>query len=187
MTDRLYTAEEFLELPEDPSGNRRELVNGKIVTLPPTDTVTDLICARMGKAIEEFTKDWDISRIFYDELHVYIPHKVPNLRIPNVSFYVPGLMFTWDNGISKISPDLVIEVLSPATDERQTLVTQKLEDYQEAVVRLTWIVDPKRKVVVPYHPETYRPRIKGMGDELSGEGILPSFRMPVSEIFEGID
>lgn len=70
------------------------------------------------------------------------------------------------NGVVYGAPDLVVEVLSPATKKKDRTI--KLRKYREAGVREYWMIDLKREEVEVYifqDPEMATlPRVYGFGD-----------------------
>ncbi|BAZ67366.1 MAG: Uma2 family endonuclease [Pelatocladus maniniholoensis HA4357-MV3] len=73
-----------------------------------------------------------------------------------------------------IAPDFIIELRS-ATDDLETL-RQKMQEYLDAGVQLGWLINPQQQQV-----EIYRPgqdvEMRNFPTELSGENILPGFRL----------
>jgi Uma2 family endonuclease len=76
---------------------------------------------------------------------------------------------------------LVAEVLSPS--DKHEDVTERVEEYLDAVVAIVWIVDPDFDTVTVHRPKV-RPQMFNRDDELSAEPHLPGFRVQVAEFFE---
>jgi Uma2 family endonuclease len=83
-------------------------------------------------------------------------------------------------GHIEIFPDLVVEVVSP--NDFASEVDNKVEEYLQAGVRLIWVVYPQSKHVLVYRSGSVVQRL-GVEDELSGEDVLPDFRLAISAIF----
>lgn len=86
-----------------------------------------------------------------------------------------------DDGPLRGAPDLVIEILSPSTAQRDR--TEKRALYARAGVRSYWLVDPGQMsitvVALPGDTErTYR-----LGETLS-DPVLPGFAIPVDEFVQ---
>ncbi len=80
----------------------------------------------------------------------------------------------------RLAPDLVVKVISPS--DSATEVFDKELTYLDTGVRLVWIIEPRRRTVTVWAAG----RTGGVlteTDELDGGGVLPHFRLPVSEIF----
>jgi Uma2 family endonuclease len=77
-------------------------------------------------------------------------------------------------------PVLVVEILSPSDTQEQ--VDEKIDGYVQAGVALVWVIDPHDRTVTIYRPGQ-EPELVNVRQELSGEPHLPSFRVPVAQIF----
>jgi Uma2 family endonuclease len=74
----------------------------------------------------------------------------------------------------------VVEVLSPSNTASET--ADRVLLYLEAGVRLVWIADPPRRIVVVHWPDrTSRTFVEG--ETLDGGDVLPGFSLPVADVF----
>lgn len=80
-----------------------------------------------------------------------------------------------------VAPDLAVEVISPSNKEPD--IFGKPDDYFAAGSRQVWMVLPRRERVYIYSSPT-QVRILTRADELTGEPLLPGFRLPLSQLFE---
>lgn len=71
-------------------------------------------------------------------------------------------------------------VNSPNDTRRE--VSEKVDEWISAGVRLVWVVDPKRKIVIEYNAKRQICVLKE-SDTLDGGEVVPGFSLPVSEIF----
>jgi Uma2 family endonuclease len=78
-------------------------------------------------------------------------------------------------------PTLVVEILSPSDTIED--VNEKINAYLAAKVCIIWIIDPYRRTVTVYQPDSL-PKLYNIRDELSAEPHLPGFRIPVARFFE---
>ena len=76
-----------------------------------------------------------------------------------------------------IAPDFVIELRS-ATDQLEPL-RQKMWEYLDAGVKLGWLINPQQQQVEIYHLQK-TVEVRNLPIELSGEDILPGFRLSLS-------
>ena len=104
------------------------------------------------------------------------------VRKPDVSFIAAARMTAeqWNEGFSKLAPDLAVEVLSP--NELAIDVDWKLQDYLAAGVRLVWIINPETRIVRIHRQDRSVAEVHA-GEELDGEDVVPGFRAPVAELF----
>jgi Uma2 family endonuclease len=81
------------------------------------------------------------------------------------------------------APDLVVEVLSPSTEDRDRIA--KAKRYAKFGVREMWLVDPEGKtieVLVNTEDGFRREEVYGEG-ETANSRVLPGFQVPVGQIF----
>jgi len=83
-------------------------------------------------------------------------------------------------GYWEIPPDLAVEVLSPTDTVEE--IDDKVDDYLTAGTRAVWVVSPKRRTVVIYHPGNV-PVILSERDTIDGGDVVVGFRCAVSEFF----
>ena len=82
------------------------------------------------------------------------------------------------------APDLIVEILSPSTRNKD--INDKFELYEQNEVKEYWIVDPSNKTVIKYTLEKGR----YIGDKIRGEkevlssSIFPELSINLSEVFE---
>ena len=77
-------------------------------------------------------------------------------------------------------PLLAVEILSPSDTVDE--INEKLDTYLAAQVSLVWIIDPYRRTAMVYRPHGPA-RLVTEEQELSGDPILPGFRVTLSDLF----
>ena len=75
-------------------------------------------------------------------------------------------------GFMELSPDLVIEVLSPG--DRPGEVLAKVADWLSAGTTLVWVIDPTRRVARIYRHDGTE-QIVSADEALDGEDVVPGF------------
>jgi Uma2 family endonuclease len=111
------------------------------------------------------------------------PWKPRPVRRPDVSFIERGRLPSeaqWYEGSVTIPPDLAVEVTSPSDEVYE--LEEKVEEYLRAGVRLIWVIHPEVRVIQVIHGDGSGYRLR-VGDELSGEEVVPGFRCPVVSLF----
>lgn len=79
-----------------------------------------------------------------------------------------------------VVPELAVEVVSPTDDMDD--VMDRVEEFFQAGITLVWLILPLQERVYIYtSPSSVR--ILSRDDELTGEPVLPGFRLPLSELF----
>jgi Uma2 family endonuclease len=82
-------------------------------------------------------------------------------------------------GFPPLGPDLVVEVLSPG--DRPGEVLAQVGDWLEAGARLTWVIDPERRIARVYRQDGSETIVTAHG-ALDGEDVLPEFSRPLASI-----
>ncbi len=80
-----------------------------------------------------------------------------------------------------VPPDLAVEVVSDT--DRINLSDLKLLEYQQAGVKLIWVVRTILQVVEVYRANGQK-SLLGIEDTLEGETVIPGFSLPVKALFE---
>ena len=82
------------------------------------------------------------------------------------------------------SPDLAVEVLSRSNTKRE--MDRKREEYFNGDVKVVWEIDPRKRTFRVYtSAEEFRDLEPG--DTIRGEPVLPSFELPLAELFSELD
>jgi Uma2 family endonuclease len=109
------------------------------------------------------------------------------VRIPDVAFVA------WDrlperrgpdSPLPHLVPNLAVEVLSEGNTAAE--MERKLGEYFEAGVALVWLVDPRARTV-SVHTALERFTRLGAGGTLDGGPVLPSFSLPLRDLFAELD
>ena len=111
-------------------------------------------------------------------------------RLPNGAMRAPDAAWVKLSRLNKLSrkqrekfiplcPDFVIEVASP-TDTRARL-REKMNEYQEAGLRLGWLILPATRRVEVYTPDGVQTLTTPK--TLSGDPVLPGFRLVLAPVW----
>ncbi|MBY0514882.1 MAG: Uma2 family endonuclease [Gemmataceae bacterium] len=109
---------------------------------------------------------------------------VGNERKPDLAFVSYG-RWPRDRRIPRVNalpvaPDLVVEVISPY--ELTWATFTKVEEYFRAGVTQVWLILPHVERAYLYSSPT-AVRILSRGDELTGDPVVPGFRLPLNDLF----
>jgi Uma2 family endonuclease len=178
---RLMTAEEFAELPDPEDGSQQELVNGVVITMPPPSFYHGQVCSKIDRKIGVFIEANQLGWITCNDSGVILTRQPDTVRGPDLAFWSRQRMPEPPRtGYPDISPDLVVEVLSPSNVFPQIL--RKVQQYLRAGTREVWIVVPEDHSVTVCRPGQEQV-ILSNGETLSGGDILPRFSCLVAELF----
>jgi Uma2 family endonuclease len=174
------TAEQFLQLGEDPPGVRLELVNGEIAVTPsPTpshsniDTILRII---LGNHIRAH----DLGKLFGDVDTILDDF---NVRRPDILHFAKSRLHLVGEKAMEGPPDLCIEILSPSSERIDRKV--KFEQYRKAGVAHYWIVDPKSKAIEAYKLTRGKYRLAGSGAKNDAVRLAPfeALEIPLAELW----
>lgn len=175
---QITTAQQLLEAPDL---ERCELVRGELIMISPAGSEHGRIVVNVTLPLGNFVKQRKLGVVYGAETGFLISRDPDTVRAPDVGFVraerVPAGP---TRGFFQGPPDLAVEVLSP--DDRAGRVLAKVHDWLAAGCRAVWVVDPEAHTV-----SVYRNRAEmvvwTVSDELTGDDVVPEFRLPVGEIF----
>lgn len=175
----ITTAEELAGLPDD--FKHCELVRGELIMMSPGTGRHGTVIARIAYHLFGFVKTNRLGEVFDSSVGYVLARNPDTVRAPDVSFLrTERLKIQNLDAFLEGAPDLAVEVLSPSNTAAQ--MREKMADYFAAGCRTVWIVDPLRRSVVVYRPQS-SPVILTENDTLAEEELLPGFSLAVGEIF----
>ena len=164
-----------------------EVVDNQVVELAPMGAyevrLATLLAARLETVAGQYQRGRAVQEMLFD-----LTAATGRKRRPDVAFVsfdrwprhrrIPRTE-AWE-----VVPNLVVEVVS-RTDTGD-LIVDKIAEYFRAGVERVWVVFPSQEQVYTYDSPT-SVRILARKDELSGDQVLPHFRLPLVELFEDIE
>ena len=180
---RLVTADELMQHPE---WGPCELVRGKVVPVCRPNNEHGMLVAEMSLYVGGFISRHKLGRFFAGDSGVFAGRNPDTVRGPDLHF-VRADRWPGKSALKKfleVSPDLCIEILSP--NDPLWKVEEKVNEYLAIGVPLVWVLDPKTRGAFVYRPNAEREEIPPSG-VLSGEGVLPGFKLPLSELYAVLD
>ncbi len=159
-----------------------ELVEGSIVPMTPAGFEHGAVELTVGAVLRSFVRGHNLGRVMVGEVGIYTRRNPDTVRGADV-LYISHERYAHQQSRSflDVAPDLVVEILSP--DNTPAEMRQKIEEYFTIGVRLVWIVSPRRRSVVVYRSPADQ-REYGDTEDLTGEAVLPGFRIPVASLFD---
>lgn len=181
MATKLMTAEEFAVLPDTNDGNQRELVRGRVITMPPAGFYHGLVCNLIGEKLGAFVRASGLGFVTNNDSGVILDRDPDTVRGPDVAYFSRERMpEPLRHGYPDVAPDLVVEVMSPS--DVFTRVQDKVGQYLDAKVRLVWVLVPEDRSAAVFR-ESRKTAVLYNGSALSGEDVLPGFSCPVADLF----
>ena len=176
----LLTAEEFSALPDD--GRATELVEGRIVEMPPANFRHGVVCNRVGRLLGNYVEDRKLGWVMSNDAGVITRRGPDSVRGPDVAYFsysqVPKDQPP--KGYPLVPPELVVEVRSPS--DRWSAITTKAGEYLSAGVLVVCVVDPDTESIW-VHTEQGGPRQLTADVELTLPEVFPDFRVHVRQFF----
>lgn len=177
-TARPFTYEDYLLLPED---RRYEIIGGELFLTPAPTPRHQIVVSNLQYALESFVRQRRLGVVLPSPCGVVL--SATDIVQPDLSFVsVERASIVGEKHVSA-APDLVIEVLSPGTAERDQ--TLKAKTYERYGARELWIVSPEARtieVLVNREGGFSREAIYGFGDRLKSP-LLPGLEIPLESVF----
>jgi len=174
----LVTADELLRA--SIPGKRVELVRGAVVVREPAGSRHGLVAMSVGVELGSYVKRTGTGAVFAAETGFRLASDPDTVRAADVAFVGRERMPPQATaGYLALSPDLVVEVLSPG--DRPAEILAKVADWLAGGSRLVWVVDPERRLVRVYRSDGSETIVEN-DSALDGEDVLPGFSCPLSSI-----
>ncbi len=181
--EKLYTADELLELSGRSEGRRYELVKGELIEMAPTGDVHGIVAMWLGAQLANFADAHDLGLVVGTDTGFTLFNDPDTVRAPDAAFIAKERLKPLTGKFFTIAPDLAVEVISPS--ETAAEINDKVLEYFEAGVRLVWIIYPRTKTVHVYTAADEVDILKA-NETLDGRDVLPGFKLPVGDIFKKI-
>ena len=138
-----HTYADYLETSDD---ERYELLNGELIMAAAPLIAHQYILVKLAAKVETFVDERNLGTVYCAPFDVVLS---------DTNVVQPDLLFVSNERAQIITPeniqgapDLVVEILSPATAERDRSV--KFELYAEHGVHEYWIVDPDARTITVF-------------------------------------
>lgn len=182
-TDRLLTAEELFDMPDD--GNFYELVRGRLVQVPPSFFSSSMIATTLASFIAVFVRLHKLGICGGEAGGIKTESDPDTVRAPDFTFISNARLPA--GGLPRrfypTAPDLVVEVMSPS--DRTGNLLRKIEEYLAAGTRLAWLILPDERSAIIFHQDRAPITLSGSAT-LDGEDVLPGFTLPLAELWTGL-
>ena len=177
----LPTDEELMALPKD--GYKRELLNGEIV-MSPAGSEHGRLIIRFASALAIYVYQHKLGEVFDGQTGFRM--KSRDVLSPDISFVaterLAGLQQA-PEGFFEGSADLAIEFLSTGDSMRR--LKEKLIQYFDNGTRLAWVMNSRSKTIA-VHRAGEAQHTLSEADDLSGEEVVPGFRIQIATVFAGL-
>jgi Uma2 family endonuclease len=135
-----FTYQDYVHLPED---KRYEILEGDLVVAPSPITLHQRISRKLMVFLAEFVQRNNLGEVFDAPYDVVLSEE--NVLQPDILFISQENSSIITEKNVQGAPDLVIEILSSATEYRDREIKRKI--YAKFGVKEYWLVAPERQVI----------------------------------------
>ena len=174
-----FTYEDYKSLPESET-KRYELLEGELVMVPSPSWFHQSISRAIFRYLDRFVEDHALGGVWYAPLDVVLSDDY--VVQPDILFISTARQSIIAKEEIRGAPDLVVEILSPSTAERDRTLKKKL--YAKYGVQEYWLVDSEAQTVevLTLGERGYeRAGLYGKGETLESP-LLPGLRIPLDEV-----
>ena len=183
---KLLTFEEFMAY-DDRTDTRYELVDGELVEIP---TESQENCDIAKFLLFELAKRFPITLLAYKDIEVEVSGRRSTCRLPDLVLHTEeskvALIGSPRNLITRDMPPpaLVVEVVSPGTENRSRDYRYKRTEYAARGITEYWIVDPELKqiTVCKWVEGQYEDTVL-KGTATIASDIVPDWELMVEQVF----
>jgi Uma2 family endonuclease len=178
-----FTYEDYKSLPESET-KRYELVGGELVMVPSPDPEHQDIVGNLFTALSVHVRRHRLGKVYLAPLDVVLGEgEEAEVVQPDLLYISPQRQDIIAQKEIRGAPDMVVEVLSPSTAQRDRTLKKKL--YAKYGVPEYWIVDPEEETieVLTLGERGYERAGLYHKNETLASPLLPGLRIPLDEIF----
>ncbi|MCU0445012.1 MAG: Uma2 family endonuclease [Microscillaceae bacterium] len=160
-----------------------EFINGEIIVHSPVKKRHNRATGLLYKLIDTYVQKHQLGFVGIEKIMIRL---LRNDYEPDICFFKTEKAkdFTEDQTLFP-APDLVVEVLSESTQERDRGI--KFEDYEAHQVGEYWLIDPEKQFVEQYQliNQKYELIFKAKTGTLKSV-MLDNFEIPIAAIFDEV-
>jgi Uma2 family endonuclease len=173
----LITAEQLETI--DIPGKKVELVRGRLLISEPPGVYHGVVAARLSHALMAFVEARKLG-VVVGAAGFKIANDPDTVRAPDACFVSHArLGGNIPKSFAALAPELVAEVISP--NDRRGEVLAKVGQWLAGGADLVWVIDPDRRSAQVFRADG-SVSLLSADDALDGEGVLPGFSCPLSEL-----
>lgn len=172
------TYEDYCELPDD---KRYELIGGELYLTPSPKSFHQIISGNIFTLLSNFVRDNNLGTVISAPMDVKLTET--DVVQPDILFIRVERKEIIKENFIDAGPDLVVEVISEATRDRDTVIKKQL--YFRHGVEEYWLVDPEEeKVTVMVRGDSgFEPHAEQMANEQLESPLLSDFSPTIEAFF----
>lgn len=154
-----------------------ELIDGEAVVMPPSGAAASAVQGELFFGLRSWQENEADEGLLLQDVFVELPGH--QFLAPDIAWWSAARRPAVRAGAIDVLPELVVEVLSPAT--RVNDLGVKRDYYLDVGIRELWLADPAAKTLV-------RARLSSTDEELASEdtltsALLPGFSLALTRVF----
>jgi Uma2 family endonuclease len=173
-----FNYDDYLQLPED---KRYEILDGELYVVPAPNTRHQRISKKIETALIRQVEEKGFGEVFHAPYDVVL--SAENVTQPDILVVRTERLSVIAEANLLGAPDLVIEVLSPGTREKDLAIKRKI--YARFGVQEYWIVDPDAATVevLTLRESGYISAGMYRESDCLSSPLLPGLVLPLAEVF----
>ncbi len=175
-----WTVAEYMQLDDD---QRYEVYEGELVMVPSPNIFHQRSITRLGTFIDAHAAEHDLGEVFVAPFDVVLTQDT--VVQPDLTFVAKDrLAELFDGHCITGAPDLVVEVLSPSTEQRDR--HRKRDLYAKAGAAWLLFVEPKAQFVEVLHLDKHGRYViesSAAGDDMLTIGLFPDLGIDLSTVW----
>jgi Uma2 family endonuclease len=179
-----FTYEDYKSLPYV-ERQRYELLDGELIPMTPSPGFAhQSVSLELASRLHIFVRERGLGTVLEAPFDVVLGEKGEEQVVqPDILFVSQAQRHIIHEEEIRGAPDLVVEILSPATAEKDRIFKRRL--YAKYGVQEYWIVDPKEKTieVLTLGKQGYERAGLYRRDETLTSKLLPGLQISLTEVF----
>lgn len=178
--EKIWTYDEYLNLPVDL--NIYEIIQGELYMTPAPSTKHQRISKNLFRALDQYIIRQHSGEIFYSPIDVVLDSL--NVVQPDIIFISKENLHIIAEKNIQGSPDLVIEILSPGTIQKDRIF--KMRIYAKFGVMHLWILDPDNQTIEAFElneKKTYSLITALSGKESFQPSLFPNLTIYLEKVW----
>ncbi|MFQ5769732.1 MAG: Uma2 family endonuclease [bacterium] len=178
-----FTYEDYLLLPDD--GKRYEIIEGELFMTPAPIIKHQNVLRELGKHIDNFVVTHNLGIVFLAPCDVILSKT--NIVQPDIIFISKENRVMIKEKNIQGAPDLLIEITSPNTKERDLVLKKKL--YAKFGVKEYWIVFMQEEMVKIWKLEDDAIILDGVFEkqDILKSSLVKGLEIKLSEVFREME
>lgn len=177
------TYDDLVVIPQEREGDRQELICGELVVTPSPVSRHQRLATRLILLLGRYAETLNLGEVIAPPIDIRLAPDI--VLIPDVVFIAQDRRHIVGPNTVDAAPDLVVEVLSPGTRQRDLTIKRDL--YARFGVQEYWIVDPEDKsmMILALQGDRFE-TLHGDEEGVYASRVLPGLRLTWDDIFSGI-